>query len=349
MTDHLAASTAATSAVGDALRSVALFVPKFVAFLAILVIGWLVARALRAVVTKVLNRVGFDRWVERGGIKAALARSKYDATDIVARLVYYAVLLFTLQLAFGVWGPNPVSDLIKGIVAWLPKALVAIIIVVVAAAIASAVRDIVSNALGGLTYGRTLANAASWFIIGIGVIAALNQIGVATAVTTPILIAVLATIAGILIVGIGGGLVRPMQQRWEGWLDRAGAESATIAERARAYSSERESAAESAESAGLAAETAPAASEPTPAASASQPTPAASASQPTPAASASQPTPAEPVKPAEPPVRYATGTATPGGSPAPPTTVFPKQPAANDDPTMVMPPASPQGPGNEYR
>src|SRR2546423_3529767 len=224
-----------SGALHDMVRAVVLFLPKAVAFVAILVVGWLVARVLRTVVDKVLGRVGFDRAVERGGIRAALARSRYDASDLVARLVYYAVLLFTLQLAFGLWGPNPVSDLIKGVVAWLPKAFVAILIVVVAAAIASAVRDIVGNALSGLSYGRFLGAVAAWFIIGLGVIAALNQVGVATTVTTPILIAVLATIAGILIVGVGGGLVRPMQARWEGWLDRAAQESQAIAEHARAY------------------------------------------------------------------------------------------------------------------
>src|SRR4029453_6502640 len=159
-----------------------------------------------------------------------LARSRYDASDLVAKLVYYAVLLFALQLAFGVWGPNPVSDLISGVVAWLPRAFVAIVIVVVAAAIANAVRDVVSNSLSGLSYGRLLANVAAWFIIGIGVIAALNQIGVATTVTTPVLIAVLATVAGVLIVGVGGGLGRPMQGRWESWLQRAADESQAIAE-----------------------------------------------------------------------------------------------------------------------
>ncbi len=220
----------------DMLRALLLFLPKALAFLAIIVVGWLVARVLRTAVDKILERVGFDRAVERGGIRTALARSRYDASDLVARLVYYAVLLFTLQLAFGIWGPNPVSDLIKGIVAWLPKAFVAILIVVVAAAVASAVRDIVGNALGGLSYGRMLGNVASWFIVGLGVIAALNQVGVATSVTTPLLIAVLATVAGILIVGVGGGLVRPMQLRWERWLDRAAEESQAIAEHARAYS-----------------------------------------------------------------------------------------------------------------
>jgi hypothetical protein len=236
MTTSFAASIAVPGVITDVLRRVVLFVPKFVAFLVILVIGWLVARLLLRGVDAVLERIGFDRWVERGGIKTALSRSRYDASDIVARLVYYAVLLFTLQLAFGVFGPNPVSALIGGIVAWLPRAIVAVIIVVVASAIAGAVRDIIAGAIGGLSYGRVLANVASWFIIAIGIIAALNQIGVATTVTTPILIAVLATIAGILIVGVGGGLVRPMQNRLERWLDRAGAESAAIAEHARAYS-----------------------------------------------------------------------------------------------------------------
>ncbi|RAO31698.1 hypothetical protein ONO23_03458 [Micromonospora noduli] len=224
-----------SDAVGDALRSVMLFLPKAVAFLAILVAGWLIAKAVLKIVEKVLERVGFDRAVERGGIRRALSRSRYDASDIVAKLVYYAVLLFTLQLAFGIWGPNPISDLLGAVISWLPRAFVAIVIVVVAAAIANAVKDIISGALGGLSYGRVLATIASVFILGLGVIAALNQIGVATAVTTPVLIAVLATIGGILVVGVGGGLIRPMQSRWESWLTRAEQESQLIAEHAQAY------------------------------------------------------------------------------------------------------------------
>ncbi|GLH97018.1 mechanosensitive ion channel family protein [Phytohabitans aurantiacus] len=227
-------------ALTDMWRSVLLFVPKAIGFIAILIVGWIIARFVLKLVDKILERIGFDRAVERGGIGRALQNSKYDASDIAARIVYYAVLLFTLQLAFGVWGPNPISDLISAVVSWLPKAFIAIVIVVVAAAIASAVRDLVTGALGGLSYGKLLANLASIFIISLGVIAALNQVGIATTVTTPVLIAVLATVAGILIVGVGGGLVRPMQQRWEGWLDRAAAETQVIREKAQAYAAGRE-------------------------------------------------------------------------------------------------------------
>ena len=49
-------------------------------------------------------------------------------------------------------------------------------------------------------------------------IAALNQVGIGLSVTLPVLIAVLATVGGILVVGVGGGLIGPMRQRWEGWL-----------------------------------------------------------------------------------------------------------------------------------
>ncbi|WP_336921996.1 mechanosensitive ion channel family protein [Aquipuribacter sp. SD81] len=208
--------------------TVADFVPRLVAFLLILVVGWVLARLLAKAVDKVLERVGFDRAVERGGIARALQRSRYDASTIVSKLVFYALLLLVLQLAFGVFGPNPVSELLTGIIAFLPRLVVAIVIVVVAAAIASAVKDLIAGTLGGLSYGRALATIASVFIIGIGVIAALNQVGIATTVTTPVLIAVLATIGGILVVGVGGGLVRPMQSRWEGYLDTAGRETENV-------------------------------------------------------------------------------------------------------------------------
>ncbi|PRC45555.1 hypothetical protein C6A85_94565, partial [Mycobacterium sp. ITM-2017-0098] len=220
-------------ALNDMWRSVATFAPKLVAFLLILIIGLILAKLIGKAVDKILERVGFDRAVERGGVKRALAKSQYDASDIAGKIVYYALVLFVLQLAFGVFGANPISDLIAGIIAFLPKLFVALIITVLAFAIAAAVRDLLSNTLSGLSYGRMLANIASVFIIGLGIIAALNQIGIALTVTLPVLIAVLGTIGGILVVGVGGGLIKPMQQRWENYLDRAEEEGRNIKNQAK--------------------------------------------------------------------------------------------------------------------
>ncbi|MFI7112464.1 hypothetical protein ACIBK9_39550 [Nonomuraea sp. NPDC050227] len=226
----------------DAWRQVATFVPRLVAFLVILIIGWIVAKALQKLVDKILDRVGFERAVHRSGVQRWLESSRYDASGLLAKLVYYAILLITLQVAFSVFGPNPISALLNGVVGWLPKAVVAIVIIVIAGAIARAVRDLVDGALGGLSYGRWLGIAAAVFIWALGIIAALNQIGVATTVTTPVLITVLATIGAIIAIGLGGGLVRPMQQRWERWIGRIEAEAPQARAHAEAYQRGREDA-----------------------------------------------------------------------------------------------------------
>ncbi|MEC5149842.1 hypothetical protein [Cryobacterium sp. GrIS_2_6] len=220
-------------ALANGLATLADFVPRLLLFVVILIVGLVVARLLSKAVGKLLEKVGFDRVVERGGVKRALASTSLDASDILAKIVYYALVLFVLQFAFGVFGPNPVSDLLAGIIAFLPRIIVAIIIIVIAAAIAAGAKTLIQGTLGGLSYGKVLANIASIFILFLGITAALNQIDVATTVTTPLLIAVLAIIAGVIIVGAGGGLIRPMQARWEAYLSAAETEAPKIAEEAR--------------------------------------------------------------------------------------------------------------------
>ncbi|MDQ3896204.1 MAG: hypothetical protein M3326_02955 [Actinomycetota bacterium] len=208
----------------DAWARVASFVPKFVGFLVILLVGYLVAKAVAKVFDGVLERVGFDKAVERGGVKKALAKSRYDASSIVSKLVFYTLFLLVLQLAFGVFGANPVSDLITGIVAYLPKVFAAILIVVVAAAIAAAVKEIVESALGGLSYGRTVAVGSSVAILTVGGFAALSQLQIAPAVVNGLFYALLAIVVGSAVIAIGGGGIQPMRARWEQALQKWDAE-----------------------------------------------------------------------------------------------------------------------------
>lgn len=199
----------------DAWARVAVFVPKFLGFLAVLLIGYMVAKAIAKIADKALERVGFDEAVERGGVKKALERSQYDASSLVAKVVFYALFLLVLQMAFGVFGTNPVSDLLTSVVAYLPKVAVAIIIVVVASAVAAAVKEIVEASLGGLSYGRGLAMAASAAIVAIGFFAALSQLEIAPAIVNGLFYAALAIIVGSTVIAVGGGGIQPMRQQWE--------------------------------------------------------------------------------------------------------------------------------------
>ena len=214
----------------DAWSDVASFVPKFLGFLIILIVGWFVAKAIARIANAALERVGFDRAVERGGVKRALEHSKYDASDLVGKIIFYALFLLVLQLAFGVFGTNPVSDLIEGIIAYLPRVIAAILILVVVAAVAAAVKEIIEASLGGLSYGRALAVGVSVAILVVGIFAALNQLQIAPEIVSGLFYAVLAVVAGSAIIAIGGGGVAPMRGRWDKALARYDEEAPKIRE-----------------------------------------------------------------------------------------------------------------------
>ena len=216
----------------DAWSKIASFVPKLLGFLVVLIVGYFVAKAIAKIFDGVLERVGFDGAVERGGVKKALAKSKYDASSILSKIVFYTLFLLVLQLAFGVFGANPVSDLLAGIVAYLPKVFAAIVIVVIAAAIAAAVKEIVESALGGLSYGRMVAVGASVAILTIGGFAALSQLQIAPAIVNGLFYALLAIVVGSAVIAIGGGGIQPMRARWDQALQRWDAEKPNVQQQA---------------------------------------------------------------------------------------------------------------------
>jgi hypothetical protein len=205
----------------NAWSNVAAFVPKLAAALLILLVGWFVAKLISRILDRVLERVGFDRVVERGGLRQALARSKYDPSDILAKIVYWTIMLFVLQLAFGVFGSNPISDLLRGLIAYLPNVFVAILIIVIAAAVARAVTDLLSNLLSGMQGGRLLARGAGIAILVFAAFAALDQLQIAPRIVTGLWYAILAAVVGSVIVAVGGGGIRTMQRYWDQTASRA--------------------------------------------------------------------------------------------------------------------------------
>jgi hypothetical protein len=199
----------------DAWTRVATFVPKFLGFLAILIIGYVVAKIIAKVIDGILERVGFDRWVERGSLKAALERTRFDASDILATLAFWALFLIALQLAFGVFGPNPISDLLHGLIAYLPNVFVAIVILVIASAMAKVATELLGAMLGSVSGGAWIAGAAGAAILIFGIFAALSQMQIAPAIVNGLYYAILVAIVGSVIVAVGGGGIKTMQQYWE--------------------------------------------------------------------------------------------------------------------------------------
>jgi hypothetical protein len=205
----------------DAWTRIATFVPKLAGFLIILLIGYIVAKVLSRVLDGILERIGFDNWVERGVLKTTFERSTYDPSDILAVIVFWAVFLIALQLAFGVFGPNPVSDLLQGLISYLPNVLVAVIILVIAAALAKVVTELLTATLGAVSGGEWIARVAGIAILVLGIFAALNQLRVAPEIVNGLFYAILLVIAGSLVVAFGVGGIPVARRYLEQWSMRA--------------------------------------------------------------------------------------------------------------------------------
>ena len=214
----------------QAVANIITFAPKVLMFVVIIVAGYFIAKIACKVINAILERVRFDNLVERGGIKSALDRSQYDASDILAKLVFYAIFLFALQLAFGIFGPNPISALLTSVIAYLPNVFVAIVIVILASAIATGVKSILAASLSSFSYGRAISVAAAGLIVALGIFAALDQLNIAPAIVNGLFYACLAIVAGSAIVAIGGGGIEPMREQWNRAIDKIEAEGPQIAQ-----------------------------------------------------------------------------------------------------------------------
>ena len=91
---------------GDAWGAVATFLPKLIGFLLILAIGYFIAKAISKVLDKILEKVGFDKLVERGGVGKALDKSRFDASDILGKIVFWVPFCSCCSLLLVSLGPT---------------------------------------------------------------------------------------------------------------------------------------------------------------------------------------------------------------------------------------------------
>jgi NAD/NADP transhydrogenase alpha subunit len=180
------------------------YIPQLIGAILILIVGYIVAKLLEAVVTRLLGAIGFEHWMERGGIKQFFDRAETNQTpaSILGALVFWFVFIIAITMAADALGIPQVSAVLGQLIAYIPSIIAAILILILAALLANFVSGIVRGATGS----DVLASVARYAIIVYAVFAALTQLGIAvqlTANTFLILLGAIALAAAIAF-GIGG-------------------------------------------------------------------------------------------------------------------------------------------------
>jgi small-conductance mechanosensitive channel len=187
----------------DALSAFLGYIPQLIGALIILIIGYIIAKALQAIVGRVLEGIGFDRWMERGGIKQFFDRADTEHTphSILGRLVFWFVFIIAITMAADALGIPQVSAVLGQLIAYIPSIIAAILILILAALLANFLSSIVRGATGS----DILASVARYAIIVYAVFAAVTQLGIAVELTAPTFLIVLGAVALAAAIAFGLG------------------------------------------------------------------------------------------------------------------------------------------------
>src|SRR5918993_5268608 len=179
------------------------YIPQLIGAIVILVIGYIVARVLKAVVARVLQAIGFDGWMERGGIKQFFDRAQTRETPatVLGTLVFWLVFIIAITMAADALGIRQVSQVLGQLIAYIPSIIAAVLILVLAALLA----NFLSGIVRGATDSDILASIARYAIIVYAVFAALTELGIAVELTAPTFLIVLGAVALAAAIAFGWG------------------------------------------------------------------------------------------------------------------------------------------------
>ena len=197
------------------------FLPRILLAVVIVVVGWMVAKMVRSAIAKGRRAVTFNVLSERAGIDAFLHDGgiRADTTEILALLFYWLVILASLVMAFNLLGLEYITDLLGRVVWFLPKVMVALLILAFGAYVARFIGNAVIAYCRNvhLQDAEILGRLAQYAILAFVVLIALDQVNVGGDIVRQTFLIVLAGVvfALALAFGLGGKeWAAEMLERW---------------------------------------------------------------------------------------------------------------------------------------
>lgn len=181
-------------------------IPKIVAFILILVIGWFIASLIAKGVAALLRKVKFNELAERAGIAGFMQNTGADSAGFLAGIVKWFIRLITLVVAFDALGLPAVSDFVQQVLLWIPNLIVAIVVLVIGGLAAKALSGLVKGTAekAGIGNPEVLATIASVGVWGFAIIIAVNQLGIGATLVNTLFMATVGALA--LAIGLAFGL-----------------------------------------------------------------------------------------------------------------------------------------------
>lgn len=185
------------------------FVPMFVGFLLILLVGWLVAVILKKVLVKVLvflkidtlsGKINLSQLLEKGGIR-------YTLSEIIGIIFYWIIIFVAIATAINALGLTSVSSVIDRMILYVPNIVIAIFILILGLFLSSFLSSVVvaMSVNAGISQSVILGKIVSVTVIVFSAMIALEQLNIAAAIINAVITIIFASmgLAFALAFGLG--------------------------------------------------------------------------------------------------------------------------------------------------
>jgi Conserved TM helix len=181
------------------------FIPNLIGFLAILVIGYFVAKLLAGIISRLLHRAGLDRALTEGQGGRYVSKVTSSPSGLIGRIAFWAIMLGVVSLAVSVLGIAALTAFVGAIFAYLPNVIAALLIFLVAGAIAAGIAALVARTMGDTPTGKVVASVAPVIVMAIAVFMILDQLRIAEDIVRITYMALMGGLALALALAFGLG------------------------------------------------------------------------------------------------------------------------------------------------
>ena len=158
------------------------FVPRLLAVIVILFLGWVIAKLARTAVKRLLVLTQFDRFAQKSGLEAFMSHGNFYITlgGIISQMVYWLVILLFVITGANALGLSEVAVLLQHLASYLPRIIVAILVVIFGTLLARFVNRLVFAWLYSIkfTNALTVSTSAEYGIQILAIFVALEQLGI---------------------------------------------------------------------------------------------------------------------------------------------------------------------------
>ncbi len=207
------------------------FIPALLGALIIIFAGYLLAKLLEKGIDRSLSKIGLNRWLERGGVMDAMAKTGRHVTPsrVIANIVFWLVMFAVLTIAANALGLTALAEVFAELVSYLPSVIAAIIIILVGIVLGQFVHGLILASAGRIHGGPTLARVGQIGVVMLAVFMALQQLGIATDIVTTAFAILFGAVALGMALAFGLGNRDLAGEITREWYERMRAEREAIA------------------------------------------------------------------------------------------------------------------------